>query len=190
MFAKNKSEPASPHTTGATRTLTWPGNPPRRATFHFDTATWAAVDQIAAAQGMRWSQWVHELLEQHPGAVNMRSVVRAAVVQELLDNSMFSLVAERAEQLAEPAPALLACAAVMDAEQLAEDLAASTPDGAPVDLVTHSVQTGTDPHGCACIWVRSHVEGGAHYAIPLQTTIAEQSARLAGSDWRKSKGAA
>lgn len=175
---------------GLERTLTWPGPSPRRASFRFDAETWAAIDQIAGAHGKRWTQWVRELLAEHPGAVNKRAVIRAAVVRALLDNSVFTITEERAEQLAKPIPALLVCASTLNDEQLAEDLASSTLDGDPVDLFTHSVQTGTDQFGRACIWIQSQLREGMHYAIPLELTVREQATRLANPDWRKKGGAA
>lgn len=170
---------------GAERTLVWPGDPARRASFRLDHPTWAAIDRIAALRGQRWTQWVRELLGRHPGAVNMRAVIRAAVVDELLQNSIFSMLDERAELLAAEPPALLANSASMDDDELEEDLAASVLDGAPVETTAFSVQTGTDPHGRACLWIRSNVRGGRHLVVPLEMTIDEQATRLRTPAWNK-----
>ncbi|KQP21681.1 hypothetical protein ASF43_25570 [Pseudorhodoferax sp. Leaf267] len=89
---------------------------------------------------------------------------------------MFDL---RAEQLANPVPTLLSHASAMNDAQLDEDLAASKIDGDPVDFGAFEIVTGSDQFNRACIWIRSGLRDGMHYAVPLYTTIEEQAARAA-----------
>lgn len=64
-----------------TRTATVSGT--GRTSFAFDEATWAAIDNVAAAAGQSWSEWARRAIMQRPAASKAASI-RAALADALL----------------------------------------------------------------------------------------------------------
>ncbi len=153
-----------------------------RTTLKFNATEWRAVERAAASARLGWADWARDVLDLNKGTINAHATLRTAALDAVLNDPLGALLEARSNE--EPPPALLACASTMDDLQLEEDQAAAQLDGAAVDLTAFTVQAGTDQFGRACLWIRNGLREGLHYAIPLQTTTAEQSRRLAGADWR------
>lgn len=56
----------------------------KKTSLHLEAATWAAIDYIAASEGQKWQRWASDVIGAKPDAVNLSSVIRAAVMDNLL----------------------------------------------------------------------------------------------------------
>jgi predicted DNA-binding ribbon-helix-helix protein len=63
-------------------------NDGKKTSLHLESATWAAIDYIAACEGRKWQRWASEVLEATPTATNYSSAIRAAVVNNLLTRQL------------------------------------------------------------------------------------------------------
>ena len=63
-------------------------NDGKKTSLHLESATWAAIDYIAACEGRKWTRWASEVLQANPAATNYSSVIRAAVVDNLLSRQL------------------------------------------------------------------------------------------------------
>jgi predicted DNA-binding ribbon-helix-helix protein len=60
----------------------------KKTSLHLESATWAAIDYIASCEGKKWTRWANEVLEANPAATNYSSVLRAAVMDDLLSRQL------------------------------------------------------------------------------------------------------
>jgi predicted DNA-binding ribbon-helix-helix protein len=60
----------------------------KKTSLNLETATWAAIDYIAAQEGITWQRWANNVVGANPDAINASSVIRASVVDYLLTRQL------------------------------------------------------------------------------------------------------
>ena len=133
-----------------------------RTGIRLDAVTWEAVDWIAEQQGRKWSEWARELLQKHPDAINVTALLRNAVTETLL---VQTLSQERGPDLsAMHASALMRDSAALSDAQLDNILKGATVQGES-DFGGFTVMFGHDEHGQDCVWIRNGLRDRQHFAF-------------------------
>jgi predicted DNA-binding ribbon-helix-helix protein len=132
-----------------------------------DEATWAAVDLVSERRGMKWHQWVREVLAANPDTDNKTGAVRAAAMQAMLDEATLQ---ERADQLAEPEPLGFAITGQLSDDDLERVLSESRMEEGAGEYVGFTVRTGTDSEGRVFYVIENGVKGFPHVAIATPFT--------------------
>lgn len=63
------------------------GGGTRQTSLRLDTVTWAAIDHLAAREGLRWQEWANRVIDANRGTSNMAGELRKAVIEQLLANA-------------------------------------------------------------------------------------------------------
>lgn len=137
-----------------------------RTGIRLDVTTWEAVDWIAEQKGKKWSEWVRDLLQEQPDAINATALIRNAVADALLFEATAK---ERGPDLSamQNNPLTRDSAALSD-EQLDDILKGATVQGQS-DFGGFVVMFGHDEHGQNCIWVKNGLRVGLHFAFIIPT---------------------
>jgi predicted DNA-binding ribbon-helix-helix protein len=64
--------------------------------FRLADEEWTAIDRIAAARGLRWTEWARQVIDAHPDAPSRSALLRRVALEEAFGRA---LLAERAEQM-------------------------------------------------------------------------------------------
>lgn len=133
-----------------------------RTGVRLDVTTWEAIDWLAEQQGRKWSDWVRELLQAQPDAINTTALIRNAVADALLFEA---LAKERGPDLLEMQknPLMRDSAALSDS-QLDDILKGATVQGES-DFGGFVVMFGQDEYGQDCIWIKNGLRVGLHFAF-------------------------
>ncbi|MDO8699303.1 MAG: ribbon-helix-helix domain-containing protein [Rhodoferax sp.] len=139
-----------------------------RTTIRLDAATWGAVDAIAGRRGVKWSEWVRDLLKQNPDAPNATAVIRNATVNALMAESFLSDENRGFDLAVHDAHALMRNSASLSDAELESIMKTATIQGRS-DHGGFEVVFGQDDAGQDCVWIINGLRSGLHFAFTTST---------------------
>lgn len=142
------------------RTLELAGS--KRTGIRLDSATWQAIDWIAAQQDRKWSEWAKDVIQRRPDTDNMTAVIREAAMDELMAATIFG--SDHGQDLAAmEANALTRRSAMFNDHQLSDFLKLATIQGES-DFVAFRVIFGHDEYGTDFLVIQNAMRESLHFA--------------------------
>jgi hypothetical protein len=127
-----------------------------RAGIKLDTASWTAIEWLAAQEGITWQQWCLAVIKKAPEGVNLTATVRSAAMDAILNATVF---ADRAEAFASPQALGFSMAGVCwRPEDFQYALDQATVIEGRQDLGSVEIISGIDEFGRVCFYVRNKLE--------------------------------
>lgn len=150
---------------------TYAGDDGKRRMFQFSPETWAAVDLLARARGLSWSEWVERVPD--TGRNNRHSDVRDYVIKTLLvAKSWRKTVDDRADF---NDSALLTFAKRLNDDELKADLGnEDTAIEAHIDYGGFVLRAGLR-EGENALWIENRRPGCKHVVIPIPAALVHRS---------------
>ncbi len=138
----------------------------KRSTFSLDEQAWAALDILAADEGMSSKAWGERALLQAAGEKNMTAALRAAIMEGILARSILQ---ERAELAHDTSAIGMELSGQCGDEDFNDDLSAATVEFT-FQGMGFELKSGLNENGQVCFWIRDNVRGGTHLIIPTPFT--------------------
>ena len=152
------------------RTLELVGS--KRTGIRLDPATWIAVDWLAARKGLKWAEWVREIVRNRPDTDNMTAVIREAAMDGILVETVLAKRATLRESIAADHPMLIA-SAIMDDSDLAEHMGNCEIHGSE-DFGGFTLHAGNDEFQRPCVWIENNLRNCPHVVLPFVKDHKEQ----------------
>lgn len=143
----------------------------KRRGIRLDSATWAAIDWLAAQRDVKWAALAHEwlMLGTHgpESDNNLTRVIRASAMAELLNETVF---AERAEMHASAGP-LWRCLGMCDDEGLRYALGEAQGVEGHEDFGGFTLHVGASEVGKVAFYVENNLKGCPSVIVSTPFTL-------------------
>lgn len=132
-------------------------------TIRLSTTTWEAIEFVAEAQGIKWTDWVRTVLSTTEELDNKTEAIRIALIDTLLSVRVFS---ERASGLDQwEGHPVMQGASPMDDTDFDDYINTAQQIDGQNDLIGFKLYFGTDRDGRPFVGIRNGHRDGEHVAI-------------------------
>jgi len=151
----------------------------KRRGINLDARTWNAVDWLAKQRGVKWGELAREWAEAGTSGPdkdeNLTRVIRTAVINELLRETVF---AERAEAMCgHQATGFRLAGMFYRQDDFEYAVKQATEIEGTQDLTTIEIATGADEFGRITFYIKNQLEGAPSMIISTPFTKAEWESR-------------
>lgn len=132
-------------------------------TIRLSTTTWEAIEFVADSQGMKWTDWVRNVLSEADELENKTETIRIALIETLLSVRVFSERASGVDHW-ENHP-IMQGASPMDDTDFDDYINTAQQIDGETDLIGFKLFFGIDRDGRSFVGIRNGQRDGEHVAI-------------------------